>query len=334
MLRQIIENVRSRFKSFFSRSIDLRGRHRYLIPLCLVALYSASTLAKEVPVKSETLRQGGALFSIERDGHTVYLFGTIHVGRADFFPLAPQVMTALNQSSRIAIEIDASDTQAVNQLIQRYALYPDDSAAAQDRQEMPAALKQALGSLLKKYRIAPTSTARMKPWLLATVLMTEEYARHGYPKEQGVDNYLSDYAQTQNKPLIGLESVEYQLSLLGNLSIADQTRFLQDSVNDLRDPVRARKALQLVALWRSGDLVGLNTLLKEMTSDDTFTGKFVQRALLEGRNPALADAVEKLLNSSAAGETVFVGIGMLHLTGASAVQKLLQERGYKVLRTY
>jgi uncharacterized protein YbaP (TraB family) len=322
VLRQIIVSLRCQFNRYSAR--------RYLIPFFLAALYAASALATDAGsnATAQTTRHGGALFTVERGGHTTYLFGTIHVGNADFFPLAPQVMAALRQSSRIAIEIDASDTQAVGQLIQQYALYPNDSASAQD---MPAALQQQVNALLEKYRMSPTEVARMKPWLLATVLTTLEYAGNGFHKEQGVDNYLSDYARAGHKPLVGLESVEYQLSLLGNLPIADQIRFLQDTVDDLQDPARARKALELVALWRSGDLIGMEKLLKEMTSDDTFTGKFVQRALLDGRNPALADAVEKLLKS---GKTTFAGIGMLHLVGDASVQTLLRKRGYLVRRTY
>lgn len=86
-----------------------------------------------------------------------------------------------------------------------------------------------------------------------------------------------------------------------------------------------------MALWRNGDLIGLEKLLKETTSDDTFTGKFIQRALLDGRNPALANAVEKLLSS---GKTTFAGIGMLHLVGDASVPTLLRQRGYVVQRTY
>ncbi|KAF3997285.1 TraB/GumN family protein [Glaciimonas immobilis] len=304
-----------------------------MIPFFLAGMYAVTALAKDASTKSlnpatTSTRQGGALFKVQRDGHTTYLFGTIHVGSADFFPLAPAVMDALNQSSRIAIEIDTSDTQALNLLLQHYALYPNDSASAQD---MPAALTRQVHALLDKYRMTPTDVVRMKPWLLATMLTTEEYARNGFPKEQGVDNYLSNYAQTQHKPLIGLESVKYQLSLLGDLSIAEQNQFLQDTVNDLEDPVRARKALDLVTLWRSGDLSGLEKLMKEMTSDETFTGKFIQRTLLDGRNPALADAVEKLLKSE---KTTFAGIGMLHLVGDKSVQALLRQRGYRVQRTY
>ena len=334
MLYQIIVSLRCRFNRYRARRIgthaDRRRRTHYLIPFFLAAVYAGSTPAKDVSTISptQTARQGGALFKVEGGGHTTYLFGTIHVGNADFFPLAPEVMSALRQSSRIAIEIDTSDTQAVNQLIQQYAFYPNDNASAQD---MPAALKQEVDTLLEKYRMHATDVVRMKPWLLATMLTTQEYARNGFHKEQGIDNYLSDYAQTQHKPLVGLESVEYQLSLLGNLSIPDQIQFLQDSVNDLQDPIRARKALALVALWRGGDLIGLEKLLKETTSDDTFTGKFVQRALLDGRNPALADAVEKLLKS---GKTTFAGIGMLHLVGDASVQTLLRQRGYLVRRTY
>lgn len=342
MLRQIIISLYYRIKrvcgfipSWRAESAPRYLRPHYLIPFLLAGFYGVATAAKEVSSRLSasaptinTIRQGGALFKIQRNGHTAYLFGTIHVGNVAFFPLAPQVMEALAQSSRLAIEIDTADTETVNRLIQRYALYSNDSASAEN---MPNALSQQIHILLKKYRIASSDVVRMKPWLLASVLTSEEYAKNGFSKEQGVDNYLSNYARAHNQPLVGLESVEYQLSLLGNLSTEDQNRFLQDAVDDLNDPIRAQKALDLVTLWRSGDLVGLEKLLKEMTNNATFTGEFVQRALLDGRNPALTDAFEKLLQSD---QTSFAGIGMLHLVGDTSVQALLQARGYSVQRIY
>jgi uncharacterized protein YbaP (TraB family) len=76
---------------------------------------------------------------------------------------------------------------------------------------------------------------------------------------------------------------------------------------------------------------GMAAMLAELTSDDTFTGKFVQRALLDERNPGLADGIAKLTNST---PHAFVGIGMLHLVGKNSVLAILQQRGYKVTRIY
>ncbi len=60
----------------------------------------------------------------------------------------------------------------------------------------------------------------------------------------------------------------------------------------------------LISSRRNGDTPSLAA----MTGKDTFSGRFVQRALLDGRNPGLADGIDKL---SRASPDTFVGIGTL-----------------------
>ncbi len=57
-----------------------------------------------------------------------------------------------------------------------------------------------------------------------------------------------------------------------------------------------------------------------MTGEDTFSGRLVQRALLDGRNPGLEDVIDKL---SSASPDAFVGIDMLSLTCPNSVLMLL-----------
>jgi uncharacterized protein YbaP (TraB family) len=87
----------------------------------------------------------------------------------------------------------------------------------------------------------------------------------------------------------------------------------------------------LITRWRDGDVDGMAAMLAELTSDDTFTGKFVQRALLDERNPGLADGITRLANAT---PHAFVGIGMLHLVGKNSVLAILRQRGYTVSRVY
>ncbi|AMP11843.1 traB family protein [Collimonas arenae] len=305
-----------------------------MLPLGLGALLVAAAPAgandAAVPGKptTTTSRQGGALFKIQRAGHSAYVFGTIHVGRADFYPLDGKVLQALQHSSCIALEIDPNNAQALAPLMAKYGVYADGKPHQKD---LPAALQKDLGALLEKYGVTPASVANLKPWLLATVLGISEYTSQGYLPQYGVDTNLANFAKSSNKRLVELETPEQQLSLLGSLSDSEQIQFLQDSVDEIQDPVKAQRSLQLITLWRNGDTDGLAAMLAEMTGEDTFTGRFVQRALLDGRNPGLADGIDKLTNAS---PDAFVGVGMLHLVGANSVLTLLQQRGYTVQRVY
>ena len=49
----------------------------------------------------------GALFKVSANGHTMYLFGTMHVGVPEFYPLEPRIAQAVAGASTLALEIDA-----------------------------------------------------------------------------------------------------------------------------------------------------------------------------------------------------------------------------------
>jgi uncharacterized protein YbaP (TraB family) len=300
------------------------------LPLSLLALSSQAGAVEPAATQAQVApaRQGGALFKVQRTGQSAYVFGTIHVGRADFYPFDDKILQALQHSSSVALEIDPGNTQGLAALVTKYGIYADGASLARD---LPQALQQQLNPLLERYGLTPAAVANMKPWLLATLLGISEYSYQGYLPQYGVDGSLAAFAKSHGKPLIELETAEQQLSLLGKLTAAEQIQFLQDSIDEIQDPEKAQRSLQLITLWRNGDVEGLTAMLADMTSDDTFTGKFVQRALLDERNPGLADGIARLAGTT---PRAFVGIGMLHLVGQHSVLAILQQRGYTVTRIY
>src|SRR4051812_44851267 len=54
----------------------------------------------------------GALFKVSGSGHTMYLFGTMHVGQPGFYPLEPRIADAVKNASTLALEIDPTDDPA------------------------------------------------------------------------------------------------------------------------------------------------------------------------------------------------------------------------------
>ena len=52
------------------------------------------------------------IWEVRSGERTAYLFGTIHVGKADFYPLPEPVQSAFAQSDVVALEVDPADEQA------------------------------------------------------------------------------------------------------------------------------------------------------------------------------------------------------------------------------
>ena len=85
---------------------------------------AAASEAEAVLQQMQAAPARGLLYAISKQGQTAYLFGTIHVGRADFFPLDIIATQAMVQSSELVMEIDVSQIDKMQAGLQRYAALP------------------------------------------------------------------------------------------------------------------------------------------------------------------------------------------------------------------
>ncbi len=271
----------------------------------------------------------GALFRVEHAGHTLYLFGTIHVGAADFYPLEARVTAALRRATTLALEIDPdADPAATAQALRRYGMYTAGGPAAA---EIAPSFRPRLERLLKQYAIPPAAVAPMKPWMLASVLAVSEFSAQGYRPELAVDAYLARQARARGIAVLELESMAGQMALFDRMSLAEQARFLEDGISAIEDKEQANQARAIAQAWRGADAAAFEDLAREAAADQSFAGRFVQKVLLDERNPGLAEGIAALL---ARERDSMAAIGVLHLVGARGVPALLRERGLRVERVY
>jgi uncharacterized protein YbaP (TraB family) len=295
----------------------------------LFCLYLAPASADSALPPPHAGRQpGGVLFKVQDSRHTLYLFGTIHVGAADFYPLAPGVMRALEQAPAVALEIDPANIAAMQAAVQRYGLYP---AGQSFRTELSVPLQQQVLAALDKYHITAESVVRMRPWMIASLLTVQAFDSQGYHAELSVDSHLAELIRKRHKPVIELESAATQLALFGALDQQQQSLLLQDTIKELNEPDSAAKTVALAQSWRNADLPGLQALLDDMSQDHSFVARFTKEILVDQRNPLLTERLISLLQQQ---DGVFAAMGILHLAGTNSVQALLQQRGLKVERIY
>lgn len=301
-------------------------RSQIIVMFCgLFLLPLPAALAEAAPVAQNR----GALFRVQDAGHTLYLFGTIHVGAPDFYPLEPTVTQALEGAGALALEIDpGADPRAALGAVLKYGMEAPGSQVPADCRQT---LAPRLAPLLQKYGIAPEAVAPMKPWMLASMLAIGEFSTLGYRSDLAVDNYLSQQARARKIPVLELESMEGQMALFGAMSPGDQCRFLEDGVASIEDQEQNQEAREIANAWRTADAAAFDKLAAKAATDPSFSAQFVQKVLLDGRNPALADGIAKLL---AREKRSLAAIGVLHLVGTKSVPDLLRKRGLKVERVY
>jgi uncharacterized protein YbaP (TraB family) len=270
----------------------------------------------------------GALFKITGNGHSMYLFGTMHVGQPGFYPLEPRIAGAVAGASTLALEIDPGDeSNAVAKALQTYGM----SAPGSSIDDLTPALRARLNKALAKAGVEASAISRYKPWLVATVLAMAEYAAQGYRADLSVDAHLAQLARASKVPVIALETAVSQMSLFDRLSDFEQLRFLEDTIDQIESGKQDTEVRQIVEAWRTADQAAFEAIAVRAEKDTTVSGRFLKMVLLDERNVVIADKLAGLLQRA---DNSVAAIGVLHLLGNKSVPALLGARGLKVERVY
>lgn len=270
----------------------------------------------------------GGLFKVSGKGHTMYLFGTMHVGQPGFYPFEPRIAAAVAGASTLALEINPLDDPAtLFAAMRKYAMH----ASPEMETAMPTALRNRLERALTRAGIDPKAGSRLKPWLTATMLAMAEYAAQGYRTELSVDLRLAQLAKDAKVPILALETPDSQMRVFNRLSDAEQLRFLEDTIAQIESGKQSREVKMVGDAWRTADQRAWDDIAVRLEQDTTLSGKFVREIFLDERNVGLADKLAQLLERE---DKAVAAIGMLHLIGSKSVPALLRERGLSVERVY
>lgn len=284
--------------------------------------------AADAPDAATAIPNRGALYRISDGRHTLHLFGTIHVGTPDFYPLESRIMRALDEAPTLALELDPQNAAELQLAVRRYGLYPD---GQRFQEQLDPALARRTLAALQRHQLPAERLQNFRPWMLATALTVQEYASSGYRTDLAVDSYLAGAVRAHGGQVIALESAERQMALFGRLDAARQAQLLGDTLDELDDADLARKLDELVGAWRHADSRGFEHALEEMDRDPSFANRFTRQALLDERNPGLADGIAALL---ARQDKAVAAIGILHLVGPQSVPALLRRKGLSVEQIY
>jgi uncharacterized protein YbaP (TraB family) len=270
----------------------------------------------------------GGLFRVSDRGRVAYLFGTVHMGTAAFFPLPPEVSRALAEARQVVVELDTRSNDAFLRALARHGRYPPGDDL---RRHLSPPVLAALTAALHAKGISVASMAGYKPWLVANLLLSMALERKGYRRDLGVEGALLTAAHKHGAAVTELESADYQLGLFDTLDAASAERYLQETLAGLQDGSAVRRAQAVVDAWAAGDARALDGLLHDATDGDSVNAEFTRRVLLGRRNPEMADGIARLMRRDS---VTFVGVGVLHLLGGNGLPQLLAQRGYLVERVY
>ena len=261
----------------------------------------------------------GLLWRLERGGHTSYLYGTLHVGKAEWMQPGPQVSAALAASPVLALEIDPTDAASQAELTQAPA-----SPVA-----LPAALQARLARQVAAACLPETALDALPPAMQAVVLTVLEARWAGLDPAYAQEQALARNAHAAGHRIVALETMALQKQALVPDDPTAARTMVEQTLSQLEAGSGRAVVARLAQAWAEGDLATLQTYEQwcDCVHDDE--DRAAMRALNDGRNPALAAGIDALHHG---GQTVFAAVGALHMTGAAALPRLLAARGFVVER--
>ncbi|MDN3610736.1 TraB/GumN family protein [Vibrio ostreicida] len=273
---------------------------RQLLFISLTLISCTSTMAEPLYWKA----QKGKL--------NYLIIGSVHIGNESMYPLPKTLTDKLVSSDGLIIESDIRETTEVK--------YPPTRIQSQD--VLAPQQKDELKGLANLLNLNTQELLLSPPWATALALQMRQIEYLGYQASDGVDRKLIAQAEQSSLPIIGLESIQFQIDLLTKLEQSGKELLIStiEEFDHSEDTTHC-----LIKSWKAGDVKKLNEFaeLSEMSPE-------LEKALITRRNNDWADKLaQPIWTKKSTGDYILV-VGTLHLLGEQSLLQLLAKKGFKV----
>ncbi len=264
-----------------------------------------------------------ALFKVEKNGTSSYLFGTVHVGDASMKGLPEKVTKAIDQSEQVVVEVDISKLTPL-QMQQRSMPF----MMLKDGKTLQTELSKQNYNKLKDYFAKKSIDIAMfnglKPWAVMVTMMQIEFQNAGFSDQTGIDKQVLAYAKKQNITIGELETLEQQLQMFDGMALLSN-EMIEETFEQLADI--NTYFIKLVSAWKNGDM---NTLTEyyNMSFDESNYGEISEQVMLVNRNNKWVEQLVPRLTN----EKLFIAVGALHLPEQHGLIKQLTDAGFTITR--
>lgn len=260
------------------------------------------------------------LWKIEQGASTLYLFGTFHLLTKDVVWLDDRITSALDSADELVLEVteEQTDPRLVAALVRKKGMY----AGREGLQEiLSAATWQDLVKQAGAIGIPEQLVRQLRPWY-ASILLSVQYAQvQGFLPEFGAEAILTALAKAGDTPILGLETMQEQLSMLADHPQETQIMMLEDTLAQLDDLPRILG--DMTRAWVTGD----EAAIIELINGSAYGVPELYEVLILRRNRNWVPFLESRLQKRG---SYFVAVGAAHLVGDGSVVALMRDRGYSV----
>ncbi|MFN0045508.1 MAG: TraB/GumN family protein [Sphingorhabdus sp.] len=260
-----------------------------------------------------------ALWVVKDEDTTIYLFGTVHILKPGLNWFDEGVKAAFDKSDRLVLEMvepPAAETQA---LFGKLAIDPSGKTLRSKMNEADRAIYEAA---ITKVGLPAQALDPLDPWAAAVTMSVLAIQKLGYDVNSGVEKQLSAAAKIAQKPVGGVETMEFQLGVFDTMPEDEQIRFLIASAKAIDNSGQMMD--RMIELWGAPDPDGLAALMNE-----GLTSRVIYDALLTRRNANWAKWIKAEMDKPG---VTFMAVGTGHLAGPTSVQSLLPAYGLNAER--
>ncbi|MCD7973536.1 MAG: TraB/GumN family protein [Candidatus Azobacteroides sp.] len=260
-----------------------------------------------------------SVWKVSKDGHAIYIGGSIHILTATDYPLPSAFDKAFNESDKLVFETDMDEllTPTVFAKIMQESVLPDGKTLEDVLDED---VYKELHKRLEEFSIPFESVKHFKPGPLSTFLTLVKHNRLGYT-EEGVDIYYFNKAKKEGKQTGFLEPVECQITFSTNIGVGHENEYMAYTLKELDDVQAQTEAL--IDDWKNGSSENVQMAIEEMQIE--FPD--VYKELFKDRNDNWIPQIEQYIRKK---EHVFIIAGLAHMYGKNGIFDLLEQKGYLI----
>ena len=247
----------------------------------------------------------------------MYLFGSIHFPKKDFYPPPQPIEDAYNQSQVVVFEVDLGEMDSPETQIKMLQ-----SGKAAEGETLKDVLSKETYAKLESHSMnpdyrSPCSTP-LRPWMVAVALITTEIVKLGYNPEDGVDKYFTGKRRRTKR-----KRRRWKHWIFNSACSPDsqnRSRMLCCAKHSRKSRASKKDLQGIIDAWKTGD-----TSYGDFHAGGHERLPQLHKKLLVDRNKQWVDKLQKL---HASGKTVFVVVGAR--TGRKdSVVDLLSAKGLK-----
>lgn len=277
----------------------------------IIVIFAAQTNAAE---------NKNSLWKVKGIKNTVYLMGSIHMLKAENYPLSSPIEEAFADSKILVLEVDmgsVNDPKTQGMMIAKGKLPEGDSLdkhLSKETYEQVKAKVEPMGINMVLFN-------QFKPWFFAMTVTALKLQWIGFNPQYGLDMHFFERAKATGKKIVALETLEEQLDMLDGLSSKTQDQFVLQTFSEME--MLEIYMSMLVKAWSTGNVTALEGFL--LQSFNQFPE--MREVLLTDRNEKWVREIDSYLKQD---KNYMVVVGAAHLVGKNGVVSLLEKKGYSV----